>query len=96
MVLLPAARLLPLTVRAAVPAGDIVAVPREVVPSANATLPAGVAVPEAGFTVAVNRVVALWLMLDGLAVTAVVVPTSGETMSTVTVAVEPARLLFPP
>jgi hypothetical protein len=95
MVLLPAARLLPLTVSAAVPPADRVAVPREVVPSANAILPVGVAVPDAGFTVAVTCVVAPWLMLEGLAVTAVVVPTSGEVTFTVTVAVEPAKLLFP-
>jgi hypothetical protein len=95
MVLLPAARLLPLTVSAAVPAADRVAVPREVVPRANTTLPAGAAVPDAGFTVAVSCVVAPEPMLAGLAVTAVVVPASGETTLTVTVAAEPAKLLFP-
>jgi len=57
MVLLPAVRLLPLTVTVAVefpPEAASAAVPRDAPPNVKVTLPVGAAAPLAGLTVAVN------------------------------------------
>jgi hypothetical protein len=82
MVLLPAARLLALTVRVA-PDAVNGAVPSVVFPSPNVTLPAGTAVPLAGFTMAVSCVVAVDAMLAGFAVTDIVVETGAVTVTVV-------------
>ena len=55
--MLPPAKLLPVTVKAAVavaPEPASVAVPRAIFPAENVTLPAGAALPPAPLTVAVN------------------------------------------
>lgn len=93
---MPVARLEPFTVSAAVPAEERDTVPREAFPRVKATLPAGAAVPEAGFTVAVKTVVALGAMLAGLAVRVSVVVTGGAATLTVTVPDDAAKLVFPP
>ena len=93
MVLLPTARLLPFTVRAAVafpPDAASVTEPRIVFPMTNLTLPGGAADPLAGLTVAVKSVVPVEAIEVGLAASAVVVATIGGGV-TVTVA-EPVEL----
>lgn len=90
------ARLEPFTVSTAEPAAERVAVPRDFVPRANATVPVGIAVPDAALTVAVNCVVAPGAMLAGLDVTVIVVPTDDAPVTlTVTVPVEAAKLPLP-
>ena len=66
MVLLPEARLLPFTERLVAP-NDKVPLPSVVLPSENVTLPVGVVVPLAAFTVAVITVDEVDAMLVGLA-----------------------------
>lgn len=85
MVLLPIARLLPWTARVAV-VPEIVADPRMVLPTVKVTVPAGALVPLAGFTVAVNTVLAEERMVAGFAASVVVVPVVATT------AVEPLEL----
>ena len=92
MVLLPAAKLLPLTVRLAPEAANET-LPRLVAPSENVTLPVGWAVPLAALTVAVSCVDPVDAMVAGLAATDVVVLTNGEVTVTV---VEPLELEFAP
>jgi hypothetical protein len=94
MVLLPVARLVPFTVRVAVEvAPDAVsdAVPRMVFPTANVMFPVGAALPLAGFTVATSWVVAVEAILAGVAVTDVVVLTTGAVTVTATDADELAK-----
>jgi len=93
--LAPAASLLPFTVSVAVavpPEPDSGAVPSAVLPIVNVTLPAGEAVPAEGFTVAINWVEAVAVMLTGLAANVVVVATGAVERVTVTDAVEAAKL----
>jgi len=78
MVLLPAENWLPYAVRDAVapdPEPDSVALPKETLPTVNATVPVGVTLPEA-VTVAVRWVLPLKAKLLGLAVTVVVLLTA--------------------
>jgi hypothetical protein len=92
IVLLPMAKLLPLTVTLAVEP-ETVADPRAVLPTAKVTLPVGTVEPPAGFTVAVNTVLAEDRMLPGFAATVVVVATGGVVTATVT---DPLELEKPP
>ncbi len=54
---------------------DNVAVPKEVPPKVNATLPVGVTLLAADFTVTVSVAWLFSVMLEGLAMTVVLVPT---------------------
>src|SRR5579863_4108095 len=98
MLSLPAAKLLPLTTRTAVPAlpdTATLAFPNRVLPIVNDTFPAGT--PDAAFTVAVRTVTELCTIAAGLAVTAVLVTIAGgETMTTTGADTEPLKLLLPP
>jgi hypothetical protein len=90
MLLAPIESLLPLRVSTAVavePDAASVAVPREAVPAVNVTLPVGAVLPLAGFTVAVNCVVAVDAMVRGLAASVVAVATAGAVTVTVVDAV---------
>jgi hypothetical protein len=92
MLLTPTESLLPLRVSTAVadePEAVSVAVPNEGVPAVKVTVPVGAVLPLAGFTVAVNCVVAVDAMVRGLAARVVVVATAGA----VTVAVVDAVVL---
>jgi hypothetical protein len=82
MVLVPVGIAPPFTVKVAVAVAPAVAAlsvddPSDAVPSENVTAPVGGLFPLNAFTVAVNWVVALAEILDGLAVNEVVVPTAG-------------------
>ena len=88
---MPAARLLPLTVRLA-PEADNGILPRLVAPSENVTLPVG-AVSLAALMVAVSCVEAVDAMVAGLAATDVVVVAAGAL--TVTVVELPELEKFP-
>jgi hypothetical protein len=90
IVLFPMARLLPLTVTLAVEP-ETVADPRAVLPTVKVTLPVGVVLPLAAFTVAVNTVLAEDAMLAGFAATVVAVATGADVV-TVTVPVEPRNV----
>src|SRR5690349_1139807 len=96
--LVPTARLEPLTVNVARPA-ETLAVPREVLPSIKATLPAGIPVPEAARTVAVRTVDALCAITAGTAVRLTEVPISGAVdaamTATAAVADRLARIALP-
>jgi len=97
MLLLPTLNLLPATLNTAaavLPVAVNRALPSEVFPIANVTLPAGAELPLAALTVAVNWVVALCAMAAGLAVSAVVVATAGAVTTTVTEPVDAAKLLL--
>lgn len=83
----PKVRALPLTVSVAADP-ETAAEPRFVLPLVNTTVPAGEALPLAGFMVAVKTVLAVELKLVGLADTVVVVATGGGVTVTVTVPVE--------
>ena len=77
MVLLPVGNWLPYAVKDAValdPEPDSVAVPREMLPTVNATVPVGVTLLEA-VTLAVSWVLPLAVKLEGLAETVVVLLT---------------------
>ncbi len=87
MVFDPSARALPLTVKVAVDP-ETVADPSDVLPTLNATVPAGGVLPVAAFIVAVKTVLAVEEKLVGLAVTVVVVATGGGVTVTVTVPFE--------
>ncbi len=87
MVLLPRARLPALTLMLAVEP-ESVATPNVVLPRLKVTLPAGVALPLAAFTVAVTVVVWIERMEDGLAASVVVVATGGGVTVTTTVPLE--------
>lgn len=65
-----------------------VAVPSEVVPARNVSVPVGAALPLAGVTVAVNWRVAVDGRLAGVAITMVLVATGAPVTVTVAVAVE--------
>src|ERR1019366_1644566 len=103
MLFWPRDRLLPLTVRTAVPVLPdtvTVALPSKVLPIANDTLPVcaplpvGTLVPAAAFTVAVRTVTELCAIAARLAVTAVLVAIAGGATVTVTaVDVDPSKLL---
>ena len=87
-----AARLDPYTVSVALavpPLPDSVALPRVVLPSLKAMVPAGATVPLAALTVAVSAVDPADAMVEGLAATDVVVATAGAVTVTV---VEPLEL----
>src|ERR1700728_755679 len=99
MIFAPEARMLPLTVRAAVPlAPETVAgaVPSRILPSANDMLPVGAAVPDPAFTVAVRTVDELGAIVTGLAVTVVVVTIGALTVNVTGAEVEPLKVPFPP
>jgi len=99
MLLLPRLNLLPATLNtaAAIPPVTVkVALPRDVLPRAKFTVPAGRAVPLAAFTIAVTVVVSLGAMVGGLAAATVVVATGGRATATVTDAVEALKVLLPP
>jgi hypothetical protein len=91
IVLLPMARLLPLTVSVAVEP-ETVADPRVVLPTMKVTLPVSAVLPLAGFTVAVKTVLAEDAMLAGFAATVVVVATGGVVTATVTDPLELEKL----
>jgi hypothetical protein len=94
IVLFPVARLLPLTVNAAVavaPEIVMVADPSVVLPLVKVTIPDGAAVPVAAFTDAVTTVAPLCAIAAGLAVTDVAVFTGGAVTVTITEAVEPEK-----
>lgn len=98
MLVLPAGRLLPLIVRVAVafgPAAASGALPSEVAPNENETLPVGGELPEAGFTVAVSWVVAVCGKLTGEAVTPIAVAIGGPVTVTVTVPDDAADAALP-
>lgn len=88
IVLLPRAKLLPLTVRVAFDP-EIVADPRVVLPSLKLTVPVAAALPTVGFTVAVSTVLPDEAMFDGLAATVVIV---GAAIMRVVVPVELEKL----
>jgi hypothetical protein len=94
MLFAPIASLAALTLRVAVALLDAaddaasVAVPSEVVPARNVTVPVGAALPLAGVTVAVNWSVAVDGRLAGVAVTTVLVATGAPVTVTVAVPVE--------
>jgi len=95
--LLPPARLLPFTVRAAVtvpPEPASAAVPRERPPAEKVALPVGAVLPLAAFTVTVKTVDALWAILAGLAANEAVVAVRGA--ATVTVIAVETELVKPP
>ena len=95
--LLPPARLLPFTINAAVavaPEPASVAVPSVMFPAEKVTLPAGVTLPLAALTVAVNCVVALCAILAGLAASVVAVATGGAVTTTVTEPDDAVKLLL--
>lgn len=96
--LLPGVRLLAFTVKVAVavdPEAVSIPDPRETFPAVKVTLPVGAVVPLAGFTVAVNCVVAVWAMLAGLAASVVVVAICGEVATTTTVPDDAANPVAP-
>lgn len=98
IVLLPAARLLPLTVRVAMdeePDAVSAADPSDTLPRLKVTVPAGAALPAGPFIVAVTCVDAVCAMLAALAVTVVVVATVGAVTTTSTVADEAANPVAP-
>src|ERR1700722_15485982 len=98
IVLLPSANLLPatLTTADAIPAETVsVALPKEVLPIAKLTVPAGSVEPDAGLTMAVTCVVEFCAKVGGLAATTVaVIPGSAVTV-TVVAPVDAANLLSP-
>jgi hypothetical protein len=91
----PVARLEPLTASTAVPEVNRAALPSEVEPAVNVTVPVGVVLPDAGFTVAVNWVEPVDAILVGLPETVVVVAAGGAVTTTVSDAVEPTNPLAP-
>jgi hypothetical protein len=97
--LLPVASALPATVNVATPFEPDavnVPVPRDVVPDEKVTVPVGAFVPLAGLTVAVISVLAVELMLVGLAETVVVVATDAAVTVTVAVPLELVKVVLPP
>lgn len=91
-------RLLPLTVRTAVPVFPdkvTVAVPSRALPFWNDTLPAGPMVPVTAFTVAASTVVVFGAIFAGVAVTVIVVAAGGVATVTVTVPFEPVKAALP-
>src|SRR5580658_4233113 len=96
MVSAPNARLVPLTVNVAaapepeVPEVDAIrlAVPRDVLPAAKATVPTGALLPVACFTVAVSTVEAVCAIDAGLATITSEVAVAGAATETVAEAVE--------
>jgi hypothetical protein len=98
MLLEPTARLLPLTVRTAVPIPpDTVtrAVPSCALPLANDTLPVAPALPITAFTVAVRRVVVFGAIFVGVATTVIVVATGAGFTVTVSTPAELAKPAVP-
>jgi hypothetical protein len=100
IVFAPDARLDPLTVIEAVEAAPVEEaaeiVPRAVFPSVKATVPVGLADPEADFTVAVIRVLPEAAIAEGAAVRTIVVGTGGADNVIVTVPEEDAKPVAPP
>jgi hypothetical protein len=99
MVLLPATRALPATVKVAValePDAVRVPVPSDFEPSVKVTVPVGAVVPLAGLTVAVRTVLAVELMLAGFAETVVVVPTAGTVTVTVVFPLDAVKAVVAP
>jgi hypothetical protein len=99
MVSFPAANWLALTVNDAVavpPEPVRLPVPSDALPSVKETEPVGVPLPLAAFTVAVSAVLPPVAMLAGLAVTVVVVATTGTVKLTVTVPDEAPKPVLPP
>lgn len=100
IVLAPAINWLPWTVNVAValePLATKAPVPRVVDPRVKLTVPVGAAAPLAGFTVAVRIVLAVELMLVGLAAIVVVLTVEdGLVTVTTAAAVEPLKLELPP
>jgi hypothetical protein len=98
IVLLPATRLLAFTVKVAVavdPDEVSGADPSETFPAMKVTLPVAAVLPVAGFTVAVNCVVAVWAMLAGLAAIVMVVAIFGEVAAITTVPDDAAKPVAP-
>jgi hypothetical protein len=89
--------LLPATLNtaAAIPLVTVkVALPRDVLPRAKLTVPAGRAVPLAAFTIAVTVVVALGAMVAGLAAATVVVAVTDAVTTTTTDPADAAKPLL--
>lgn len=97
MALPPTARLEPFTVRLAVPGVPARgAVPSVVLPFVNVTVPAGVELPDAGFTVAVRMVESVGRRPAGPAASVVAVATGGAVTFTVTEPADAAKFPLVP